>query len=367
MVFKPVGIDDNGELAPRAKDALVKKFIQNDLIRGGIPKWAPNTAYAISAPVVAPDGSVVNAIAAFTSGTTYDASKWSSNKGYVSMAGTNPASIPVLRNTGDGLAARWEFIHNGGGGYIWHLLQGQNSTSGDWIWGVGLDSGAGNGLLLRVKNAGIGQKIEMVASATAAAVGLTIQHDNLNGAIAIKGEQSNGAGLLAKWISYDQGTLNMMEWYGRQGKAGTIQGNSGELTWWKQLHARGNLHVRSSNEVVADVDTNHVYLDDANLTFRKGSGTSNIFYPSRIRAAGTTTVFQMGNNSALTADDTASSFETVIAMGTGGTGAKRLGFFGVTPVVKPAALPADATDLATAQTLVNYIKNSVLKPLGLAA
>ena len=43
------------------------------------------------------------------------------------------------------------------------------------------------------------------------------------------------------------------------------------------------------------------------------------------------------------------------------------GFNGVAPIAKPVATPANATDLATALTLVNYLKNNILIAYGLAA
>jgi hypothetical protein len=41
-----------------------------------VPRWAANTAYAAGDPVLNPSGQVVTANAAFTSGATYDPTKW---------------------------------------------------------------------------------------------------------------------------------------------------------------------------------------------------------------------------------------------------------------------------------------------------
>lgn len=51
----------------------------------------------------------------------------------------------------------------------------------------------------------------------------------------------------------------------------------------------------------------------------------------------------------------------------GKSGGNNLGFFGANPIIQPAVLPPDASDLASAIKLLNYIKNFVLIPLGLAA
>jgi len=43
---------------------------------GGLQNWAPTTAYALGQKVVSPGNDVVSAVAAFTSGATYDPTKW---------------------------------------------------------------------------------------------------------------------------------------------------------------------------------------------------------------------------------------------------------------------------------------------------
>jgi hypothetical protein len=50
----------------------------------------------------------------------------------------------------------------------------------------------------------------------------------------------------------------------------------------------------------------------------------------------------------------------------GTSATQKLGFYGATPVVRPTATPADATDLATALTLLNNLKAKLIA-LGLVA
>ena len=50
----------------------------------------------------------------------------------------------------------------------------------------------------------------------------------------------------------------------------------------------------------------------------------------------------------------------------GTSATQKVGFYGATPVVRPTATPANATDLATAQTLVNDLKAKLIA-LGLIA
>jgi chitodextrinase len=56
-----------------------------------VPKWAANTAYASGEPVLNPSGQTVTANAAFTSGATYDSSKWTSPTG-----GGGPSNLAVV-------------------------------------------------------------------------------------------------------------------------------------------------------------------------------------------------------------------------------------------------------------------------------
>lgn len=74
-----------------AQDAT---YASTDKLRGRVPKWAPSTVYAKGASVIAPSGSTVHAFAAFTSEATYGPVNWSTNKGFVTMAGTNPSNVP---------------------------------------------------------------------------------------------------------------------------------------------------------------------------------------------------------------------------------------------------------------------------------
>ncbi|NUS56454.1 MAG: hypothetical protein HOV66_16615, partial [Streptomycetaceae bacterium] len=48
------------------------------IVGTALPRWKASTAYAAGDTVLAPDGSVVKAVASFTSGATYDSTKWTS-------------------------------------------------------------------------------------------------------------------------------------------------------------------------------------------------------------------------------------------------------------------------------------------------
>ncbi len=78
-------------------------------------------------------------------------------------------------------------------------------------------------------------------------------------------------------------------------------------------------------------------------------------------------LMHFGPNTATFADP----FNFVLGTATGtkiGTAAtQKLGFWDKAPIVQPSGLPAAATDLATALTLLNHIRSNVLLATGLAA
>ncbi len=63
-----------------------------------IPKWKPTTAYAAGALVLNPSGRVVSAIAAFTSGGTYNAANWTEVITLAYLGGA-PIASPTFTGT----------------------------------------------------------------------------------------------------------------------------------------------------------------------------------------------------------------------------------------------------------------------------
>jgi hypothetical protein len=78
------------------------------------------------------------------------------------------------------------------------------------------------------------------------------------------------------------------------------------------------------------------------------------------RASGTI----VAQKSVSIADGKNLAFGTTTGTQIGTNATRKLGFYGLPPVVQPSGTPADATDLATALTLVNNLKGK-LKTLGL--
>lgn len=260
--------------------------------------------------------------------------------GYLRLSGTTPGAVPVIKPLGDGRAGVWEFTHNDTAGYLFHLLMGQDSSAAAWLIGIGVDSGFGNGVIVRNKAKGIGLKVEQVETITSAtAYGLSVEQKSAL-APAVFMEQklvTGGAAPLMSLVSYETNTTkHFFQWQGANAKGGKIRSADGVMHFEQNLEMVGDgIRVDArSNDTVAASSRHHVYLDNTGLEIARNAGAANVFYHSKIRQNGTDLVFQASDNAALGA----ATFETVIAIGKGATGQKKLGFFASTPVVRPSAV-----------------------------
>ena len=129
--------------------------------------------------------------------------------GSLKLAGTTVGSPLVLKPLGDGRAGVWEFTHNDTAGYLFHLLMGQDSSASAWTIGIGVDSGFGNGMIVRNKAKGIGVKVEQVETiSSATAYGLSVEQKSAL-APAVFMEQkavTGGAAPLLQLVSYETDT-----------------------------------------------------------------------------------------------------------------------------------------------------------------
>lgn len=91
-VSDPV-VHDVINLVTSATRALLDTLYVNeaDFVATVVPKWKANTEYAAGALVVSPNGDIVAAIAAFTSGAVFDATKWKLSPTYVPKWRANTA------------------------------------------------------------------------------------------------------------------------------------------------------------------------------------------------------------------------------------------------------------------------------------
>lgn len=311
-------------------------YAQSDKLRGTVPKWAPNTVYAKSAPVMAPDGTIVNALAAFTSGATYNAANWSAPKGAITEAGTPVGSPPVVKPKGDGRGGVWEYTHNDDTGYLFHLLMGIDSLSGAWLMGLGVDNGLGNGIIIRNKSQGIGLKIEQVERiASATAYGLAVQQ---NSALApavhmeLRGANADGLGIpatLMELYSYvNDDTTALQRWYSYGATAGSVLAGSGKFRWDKSMDIVGDtFNVRSYDSTPAPARRHIKTTALTGQTYWSPTGTDNLWYGFRFNSGGSN--FNISTAPSGANPDTA-TYTDIIKIKHG-----QLGFFGTAAVSRP--------------------------------
>lgn len=107
-----------------------------------IPRWKANTAYASGQQVISPSNNVVSALAAFTSGATYDPTKWSTPTDIGSAAkglllknevGTSTGAIAdaIVNNI-----ATFTFIAGRKYRIVWDSSYMQSSTADLFYWSI---------------------------------------------------------------------------------------------------------------------------------------------------------------------------------------------------------------------------------------
>lgn len=306
-----------------------------DKLRGSIPKWAPNTAYAKGSPVIAPDGSQVLALAAFTSGATYDPANWSANRGYVTMAGTNPSNIPVLKTANDGKAAVWEYIHNGNSGYLWHLLAGAQSGGG-WMMGIGLDGGSGGFFIQRNKAAAIGIKLEQTATiSTTTAYAMAIEQRSQSTAIFAE-QFTEATAPILHLVSYkNDATQSLARWTGyTAGSSGRIRSNDGALEMKADIEMYSPSRFKTrSNSTVTNPD--RVMVNESTVVFQAYAGSGTSYYYRRLQSNGSNFRIQVANTQSSETEPStwydAVNFKYAAS-------AAQIGFYGATPVNKPTGV-----------------------------
>jgi hypothetical protein len=174
--------------------------------------WTARTDYAKGDTVTAPDGTVQSAKAAFTSGTTFDPSKWTPTEtvGHALIERSATGGTVIAKPLGDGFGGVKDLSNDDVVGFLFHLHTGPNSGGSAAAIGVGTDDGAGTGVLVSHKNAGVGVRVVHNPSASGNGLGVTgyaknafpARFDNYVGALGVAiatmpGEGFTGGQVLA--------------------------------------------------------------------------------------------------------------------------------------------------------------------------
>ncbi|QGJ90995.1 tail spike protein [Gordonia phage Yikes] len=329
------------------------------------PPWSPDGVVGREAALVQKMLDIYNEIPGRLAQSALDARYAERGVAKGVLADTTPGSIPVLRTPGDGKAANWEYIHNGEGGYLWHLLSGAQSVGG-WHIGAGLDNGTTGFAIVRNKAQAIGLKIEQTATVTTStAYGMSVEQKNANSTAVFMEQKlvSGGAAPLMQLISYETDPAKLLfQYQGANGKGAKVVSPTGVLEANADIEVQtSSFRARSQNSVAA-ASRNHLTMDaiegvGPTLTWYNNTGAAGSWWPFRIRGSGSGLNFETAGQSS--------------AVGTFGTATEvmrlrngQIGFFGATPVARQTGTPAAATDPATAQALANSLRTALVN-LGL--
>lgn len=266
-----------------------------------------------------------------------------------------------------------DWSHDSPIGYLLHFQTRQSGAHPARTIGIGLDhpkadgtKGTG-GILIAQKAASIGIEIEHRSTVTGAdSWGLYVTQSNAESA-AVRFEQNNEAGApvlqMMSGVSGSSGA-DLLHVVAGGGTAGRLKARNGEWNWFRPFKTSDdgttvNFLEASSALSTPEGQRNYTRMRKDSLTFYGYSGTTGTWFPQAIVGGGNKLQIRTAGS---TTDLTAVPTNVMLSVEH-----NKIGFFGAAAVNKPAALPGDATDLATALALVNYLKNSVIKPLGLAS
>lgn len=274
----------------------------------------------------------------------------------VSTAGTDPGEVPVLRHVGDGRAAVWEYVHDGGGGYVWHLLVGPDSTNGSWVVGFGVDGGSGGAFIVRNKAAGVATKWEQVETISdPQAYGIAWEQKSM--APLVMAEQKPQASApIEKFVSYraDGGELALVEYYGADSSGGYVRARDGALVWTADIvtHSGGALRAKN-NITAAQEDEIHVRNDELRLV--SDTGSPGLFWHKRVRHAGQSMYFELSETQAGGPDAAGDWWHTAAEFQQAGS-ETRIGFYGKPPVAKPTGVPVTVAGIHAALVALGLIE-----------
>ena len=331
--------------------------LQGELSATFVPKWKPNTAYLAGDAVLSPSGDKVTAKVNFTSGATYSAANWNTRSTFHQPPSGGSAGFSSYRvdNTGAWVSGQvvvksdtdnanrsvidWSNV-DPGTGYLFHLVAGSNMGGG--LIGLGADGDTGTALVVSAKGAMTG--IGLTNTSTSTGVGFAA--GNFGTGLLMKIEKGNAtAGCLMSLRGFAGGTNHIFKWRNA--------GDTADLGW---IEDGGAFNLAGSGQHRTRWDHGSGFSQKM-YTY---TGTAGQWWTTALTSNQQSLLFQAGQSAGHAQGS--ETLTTLIEV----KGGARLGFYGATPVVKPTATPAAATDAATTQALANDIRTKLIS-LGLIA
>lgn len=191
--------------------------------------------------------------------------------------------------------------------------------------------GTGGGLSVINRDAGVGVTIQQTATVSSpTAYGFAVNQQSSVAPAMMFEQYLGGTAPAVKYVSYDTGpTTWLNQWFSASGEAGGVRASSGVLEWYKNVEVVA-ARIDAHDFATAD-NRSHTFLDTAGLEFSGYTGTSGVWWTSKIVRSADQLQFLMGATSTLGGGG---SLEPVITLRAGGTGAKGLSFFSATPTAQ---------------------------------
>jgi hypothetical protein len=165
-------------------------------------------------------------------------------------AGPGNSRQITVKAPGDTTDGLFDWNHNSASGYLFHLTMGPTTTSTNFAIAIGLDDGAGKGILLANKKTGMGMVINQQSTITAGtAYGIHgLQQSTLAPVIALE-QYAAGSATLIRYNSKSNATAaqKLVEFTGEPGNVYTMWGHvsalNGALNWDAAINANGGVYA----------------------------------------------------------------------------------------------------------------------------
>lgn len=264
---------------------------------------------------------------------------------YVALGGTPVGSPPVVKPNTDTRAGVWEFTHNSGTGYLYHLLAGTSFASPAALIAMGIDNGTGTGLLIANKAQGKGIIIDQQSGVNSAtAYGLHATQASASAPLVRLEMNSNTAADVLQMLAFGTpgASQRLMYVSDPAGEAGSIFASDGRLRWLRSMRVlnQASGEVASYLEVSTSTSANSSntrksYVGANQHTFFGATGSAGQYYCYRINHTGSTWAIETAPN--LVSADALNPLPTEPGTWTQVIGVKagKLGLYTTPPITQP--------------------------------
>ena len=397
--------------------------------------WQSSTSYTLNQPVINPTGDLMRCTTAHTSTATYDSTKFTLNATDANGATGAALSATYLKlghtDYTKPTAPMIELATSAGSGRIFHLLSGSGSTSE--IAGIGVDNPGSQGFTFSLKSTGnIGVGVNLETTSGSDSIGILgaifaggkimeLRKGSQNGGVLVSLRADyGGSGTLFQWglpgpsvaatLTVAGSTVNATAHglvAGQRLTFSAITGTTGitnGTTYYVVAPTANAFQVAATlggtaitfggvngtaNYVAADNLNGYIDAADGSFVQQSGntnpskirssvvsggtqaahyvySGTPGLWFPNAIASASNSFRFQQGNAAAIGSE----TMVTLIEL----KNANAIGFYGVTPVTRAAAITTPTAPSATyvqaeaqaMKTAVDAIRNA-LTNIGITA